>query len=192
MAQVAAGMGIRDRGGTVTRPRSRQMLALMIACGLFFLLIGLGLIVNASLLVSTQAQLRADGQTIMADVVDAQTVKSTRRGTVTSTRHEVQYRFQPPGKAVVTSGWEEAPEDVVRAAVQAKTIEVRYLPTDPSVNLPSASVGTESGASFGSIWRVLVGAAFALLGLGIGFLALKEPRAPRQSAGQPLMPNSAR
>src|SRR5262245_19474297 len=114
MVQAAAGMEIRDRGGTGVRARSRQMLEMMIGCGLFFLLIGLGLIVNASLSVSTQAQLRADGQTIMADVVDAQTVKSTRRGTVTSTRHEVQYRFQPPGKSVVTSGWEEAPEDVVR------------------------------------------------------------------------------
>ena len=168
------------------------MLALMIGCGLFFLLIGLGLIVSASQFVSTQAQLRTDGQTIMADVIDAQTVKSTRRGTVTSTRHEVQYRFQAPGKSVVTSGWEEAPEDIVRAAVQAKTIEVRYLPSDPSVNLPSASIGTESGASFGSIWRIVVGAAFALLGLGIGFLALKEPRAGRQSAGQPVMGIAAR
>ena len=191
MAQVAVGMGIRDRGGTVARPRSRQMLAMMIGCGLFFLLIGLALIVHSSQFVSTQAQLRADGQTIAADVLDAQTVRSTRRGTVTSTRHEVKYRFQPPGQSVVTSEWAEAPEEVVRAAVQARTIEVRYLPSDPSVNLPSASVGTESGASFGSIWRMLVGAAFALLGLGIFFLARKEPRAPRLSSGQPLMPGSA-
>ena len=192
MAQVAAGIGIRDRGGTAARPRSRQMLALMIGCGLFFLLIGLGLVVNAALAASTQAQLRTDGQTIVADVVDAQTVKSTRRGTVTSTRYEVQYRFQPPGKSVVTSGWQEAPEDVVRAAVQAKSIEVRYLPSDPSVNLPSASIGTESGASFGSIWQMLVGAAFALLGLRIGFLALKTPSAARPSSGLPLPPVAAR
>ena len=191
MAQLAAGMGIRDRGGPVARPRSRQMLAMMIGSGLFFLLIGLGLVVNSSLFVSTQAQLRDGGQTIVADVVDAQVVRSTRRGTVTSTRHEVKYRFQPPGQSVVTSGWEEAPEEVVRTATQTKTIEIRYLPSDPSVNLPSASVGTESGAGFTSIWRTLVGAAFALLGVGICYLALKAPRAARPSAGQTIMPRSA-
>ena len=167
------------------------MVALMIGCGLFFLLIGLGLVVNSSLSVSTRAQLRADGQTILADVLDAQVVQSTRRGTVTSTRHEVKYRFQPSGQSVVTSGWEEAPEDVVRAAVQTKTIEIRYLPNDPSVTLPSASVGAESGASVTSSWRMLVGAAFALLGVGIFSLALKGPRAPRLSPGQPAVPSSA-
>ena len=71
MADVAVARGARDRGGTAARSRSRQMLAMMIGCGLVFLLIGLGLVVNASLSVSTQAQLRADGQTTIADVVDA-------------------------------------------------------------------------------------------------------------------------
>ena len=71
MAQIAANIGARDQGGPQTHPRSHQMMALMIATGLFFLLIGLGLIVNSSLSVSTQAQLRDDGKTFMADVVDA-------------------------------------------------------------------------------------------------------------------------
>src|SRR5215212_9006403 len=87
------------------------------------------------------AQLRTDGLTIVADVVDTQLVRSTRRGTVTNTRYEVQYRFQPPKGSIVASGWEEVPEEVARLAAQTKTIEVRYLPNDPSVNLPSASVG---------------------------------------------------
>ena len=160
----------------MARPRSRQMLAMLIGCGLCFLLIGLGLVVNSSLFISSQAQLRADGQTIAADIVDARVVQSTRGGTVTSTRHEVKYRFQPPGQAVVTSDWEEAPENVVRTAVQSKTIEVRYLPNDPSVNLPSVSVESESGASFTSIWQIVVGAAFTIMGLGIFYLALKGPR----------------
>jgi hypothetical protein len=165
---------------------------MMIGGGLISLLIGLGLIASATLSASTQEKLRTEGKAIIADVVDTQVTKSTRKGTVTSTRYEVQYRFQPPGKSVVTSGWQEAPEEIVRAAVQANKIEVRYLPSDPSVNLPSASVGSEAGVGFGSIWQMLVGAAFALLGLGIGFLALKTPRATRPSYGLPLPPVATR
>jgi len=190
MGHGTAGMEIRDRGGTETRSHSRQVLAMMVGSGLFFLLIGLGIVVTSGLFVSTQAQLRADGQTIVADVLDAQVIQSTRRGTVTSTRHEVKYRFQPPGQAEVTSGWEEAPEEVVRTAARTKTIEVRYLANDPSVNLPSASVGTESGAGLTSSWRITVGAAFAVFGLGIFFLAFKGRRAPRPSSGQAVMTGS--
>jgi hypothetical protein len=172
--------------------RSRQLVPIMIGSSLLFLLIGLGLIASASFSVSTSAQLRADGRTITAEVVDAQVTRSTRRGSVTSTRYEIKYRFQPPGHAVVTSGWEEAPEDIARTAAQTRTIDVRYLPGDPSVNLPSASVGKESGSDVTSVWRSIVGAAFALLGLGIGFLALKGQPAPGPSPRQSVMPTHAR
>src|SRR5215213_8815831 len=115
----------------VSNSNSRQKWAMTIGGGLLLLLIGIGLVVSSVFSVSTTARLQADGQTIVADVVDAQVVKSTRRGSVTNTRHEVKYRFQPPGQAAVTSGWEEAPEDVVRAAIRTNAIEVRYLPSDP-------------------------------------------------------------
>ena len=173
----------------MTHSRSRQTLTMMIGSSLLFLLVGLGLVASAISSVSTGARLRAEGQTIVADVVDAQVAQSTRRGSVTSKRYEVKYRFQPPGQTVITSGWEEAPEDVIRTAAGTKRIEVRYLPSDPSVNLPSASVSNESGPSITSIWRIIVGAAFALLGLGIFYLALKRPRAPQPFPAQPILPN---
>jgi hypothetical protein len=168
------------------------MLAMMLGFGLVFLLTGIGIVASSGLFVSTQAQLRADGREIVADVVDTQVVKTTRRGTVTDTRYEVKYRFQPPQQAVVSSGWEEVPQAVARTAAETRTIEVRYLPSDPSVNLPSASIGTESGPGFGSIWKMLVGGLFAVLGLGIFCLALKKPGAPGESAGRPVIPNAAR
>src|SRR5262245_50379782 len=122
MAYQAMGPGTWNGGGTPPTTRSRQTLATMIGGGVLLLLIGLGLIGSATLSASTQAQLRAEGKTIVADVLDAQVTRSTKRGTITSTRYEVKYRFQLPGQAVVTSDWEEAPEEIVRAATQTKTI----------------------------------------------------------------------
>ena len=187
MAYQAIGPGIRDGGGTTPPAQSRQMRAMMIGGGMLLLLIGLGLIGSATLFASKQAQLREEGTTIVADVLDTQATRTTRRGTVTSTRYEVKYRFQPMGQAAVTSGWEDAPEDVVRAATQTKTIEVRYLPSDPGVNLPSASVGAESGSGVASIWQLSVGAGLTIMGLGIVFLAGKSLSTPRPSAGRPVM-----
>ena len=191
MAYPATGPRVRDGGGAPARSRGRQMLAAMLGVGLLFLLIGLGLVISSTLSISAKAQLRADGHAIVADVLDAQVARSTRRGSVTSTRYEVKYRFQPPGQAVVTSGWEEAPEDVVRKATQTGQIEVRYLPSDPNVNLPSASVGDEAASGLPSSWRIVVGAGFALLGLGITVLALKRPQTPRPSRGLPIVLNPA-
>jgi hypothetical protein len=159
---------------------------MMIGGGLILLLIGLGLIANTALSTSTQAKLRAEGKTIAADVLDSQITKTTRRGSVTSTRYEVKYRFQPPGQAAVTSGWEEAPDQVVRAAAQAKTIEVSYLPSDPSINLPAASVGSEASSGVATIWPVFVGAIFAFMGIGLLLLARKGTGANRPPAGRPV------
>jgi hypothetical protein len=191
MAYQPRNTGIRDGGGTPARDHSRQRLTMMIGGGLILLLIGLGLIASATLSASTQEKLRAEGKSIVADVVDTQVTKSTRRGTVTSTRYEVKYRFQPPGQTAITSGWEEAPEAVVRAATQAKTIEVSYLPGDPSVNLPAASISGESGSGVTSIWQMIVGAAFVITGLAIMFLVGKGASAPRRSADSPMMSHSA-
>src|SRR5215217_4085724 len=167
MAYQAIGPGVRGGGGTTPPAQSRQMLAMMIGGGVLLLLIGLGLIGSATLFASKQAQLRDEGKTIVANVLDTQATRTTRRGIVTSTRYEVKYRFQPTGQAAVTSDWEEAPEDVARAATQTKTIEVRYLPSDPSINLPSASAGAESGSGVASIWQVSVGAGLTIVGLAI-------------------------
>jgi len=171
----------------MTASNSRQNAMLMIGSSVLFLLIGLGLVASATIFTSTTARLRTEGQTIVAEVVDAQVIQSTRRGSVTSKRYEVKYRFQPPGQSVVMSDWVEAPEDVVRGATQAKAIEVRYLPSDPSVNLPSASVGTEAGPSVTSIWHMMVGAAFVVLGLAILSVSLRRPRAPEPFSTRPVM-----
>lgn len=176
----------------MTGSHNRQHRTLLIGSSLVFLLIGLGLIAGVTLFISTAARLRAEGQTIVADVVDAQVAKTTRRGSVTSARYEVKYRFQPQGQGVITSDWVEAPEDVVRAATQAKSIDVRYLPSDPSVNLPSASVGDEAGPRFSSIWQMIVGAGFVVLGLGIFSLSLKRPRTPQPFLAGPVVPSRAR
>ena len=186
MAYQETGTGDRGGSGSTSRPHSGQTLVMMIGGGLILLLIGLGLIASSALSASTQAKLRADGKTIVADVVDTQVTKTTRRGSVTSTRYEVKYRFQAPGQAVVASDWEEAPEEVVRAAAQAKTIEVSYLPSDPSVNLPAATIGNEVGSGVASAWQVIVGAVFAIMGLGILLLARKGPGVPHASAGRPV------
>jgi hypothetical protein len=192
MAYPATGPGVRVGPPTEARSGRGQHLAATIGGGLLFLLIGAAILANAMFSVSTRAQLQAEGRTITAEVVDAQVAQTTRRGSVTSSRYEVKYRFQPPGKAVVASDWQEAPQDVVRTATQTKTIEVRYLPSDPSVNLPDASVGNESGQSGASIWQMTIGAGIALLGLGILFLALKQPRAPRPTPVQSISPNPVR
>jgi hypothetical protein len=76
---------------------SRRNAMLMIGSSVIFLLIGLGLVAGSTFFISTTARLRTEGQTIVADVVDAQVAKTTRRGSVASTRYEVKYRFQPPG-----------------------------------------------------------------------------------------------
>jgi hypothetical protein len=90
------------------RAHNRQMFLTMIGGGLILLLVGLGLIGTAALYASKQAQLREEGKTIIADVIDAQVTKTSTRGTVTSTRYEVKYRVQVAGQAAITSDWQKA------------------------------------------------------------------------------------
>lgn len=140
--------------------------------GAIFLAIGIALLVGASSTTSSDARLQTEGQTLTADVVDAREVQYKRGGTTTSTSYEIKYRFTSgsllSGGSVIISDWMDAPEAVVRDAVRQGTIEIRYLPGEPSVNKPVASLGVEVGSFGFPVGPIIAGVLF----LGVGGLIL--------------------
>ena len=96
--------------------------------------------------------------------------------------YEVKYRLQVPGQAAITSDWQEGPEEAIRVATVTKTIEVRYLPSDPSVNLPASALGGDTASAAISLWRGGVGGALILLGLVILVFSRNVASSPRYAA----------
>jgi hypothetical protein len=146
--------------------------------GAIFLLIGLGALISAFGVVGDDARLQAEGATVTADVVDARRVQRTRRGATVATEHEVKYRFVAGGSlaaggSVILSDWTDAPEAVAREAARVGTIDIRYLPGEPVVNKPVASLGAGVGGFSFPIGQLVAGALFA----GVGGLIVLAGRA---------------
>jgi hypothetical protein len=156
-----------------------------VIAGAIFILIGLGVLVSAFFAASGDARLQAEGTTLTADLVDARQVQRTRRGATVATEYEVKYRFIAGGSlaaggSVILSDWMDAPEAVAREAARVGTIEVRYLPGEPAVNKPVASLGAGVGGFSFPIGQLVAGALFA----GVGGLIVFSGR-PTAVRGRP-------
>jgi hypothetical protein len=158
------------------------MEAAMIRAALVFLGIpfGIALVVFGAVSAVNASSLQSQGKVVQATVTQSQTDDQNA--------HEIRYEFRVSnGAAVYSHGDETGRRNLwvtVSEPLTAKTVEVRYLPSDPWVNLPVSSKSDP-------LQSALVALGVGVLLVCVGGLLLvsdirswRRKKAPKASASQ--------
>ena len=146
--------------------------------------------------VDSMRELKAHGVRTTADVIDAR-ISSDAHGLHNS--HDIRYRFrlQPHGPWYERSEkgplarkelWASLPKEQWEQATRAGTIDVEFLPSDPSVNEVAGKAGTEL---VGMYCLLGIGAVFGLPGVALMISgSVKTIASGRLEGGRDVHPRS--
>ena len=159
-----------------TQPRAPQksLVVDMILIGVS--IVGLAIVIVAAREIVNDGALATGAVTVEARVTGTRVVTSRRSGE----SYEVRYAFQVGGQTYMykdetgrTDLWATISRDAWEAARQKRTVEVAYLPADPSVN---HAVARPSDRLFGLIAGLVVGLLCMLPALLWGVSAFRRSR----------------
>ena len=147
-------------------------------------IVGLAIVIVAAREIVNDGALATGAVTVEARVTGMRVMTSRRRS---GESHEVRYAFQVGGQTYTykdetgrTDLWATISRDAWEAARQKRTVEVAYLPADPSVN---HAVARPSDRLFGLIAGLGVGLLCMLPALLWGVSAFRRSRRASNPSG---------